>query len=46
MYYNLCIAYSGPDDPIKEKETSEPYKTVMREHEGAQFIIYHNNING
>ena len=25
------------------KESSRPYKLLMREHEGSQFIIYHYN---
>ena len=30
----------------RNKELSKPYKSVMREHEGAQFILYHYNIKG
>ena len=46
MYYTLCRAYRGLDDPSKEKEVSNPSKALMREHEGKQLIIYHYNIKG
>ena len=41
MYYTLCRAYRGHDGPSKEKEASKPYKEVMREHEGVEFVLYH-----
>ena len=46
MYKTLCGTYRDPDGPNKEKETSNTYKAMMREHEGGQFIIYLYNIKG
>ena len=46
MYYNLCRAYRGPGGTMKENKASNISKSVIREHEGAQFILYHYNIKG
>ena len=34
---NIILSYSEPDDPSK---------SVTREHEGSQYIIYHYNTKG
>ena len=41
MYYTLCVVYRDPDGPRKEKDSYEPYKLFMGEHERGWFIIYH-----
>ena len=40
MYQNLYRSYRGPDGPKKEKVASKPSKSVIREHEGAQLVLY------
>ena len=37
---------NGPDGLKKENQAYKPYKAVMREHEGKQFIIYIYNNKG
>ena len=46
MYQTLCRVYRDPDGPSKENYSTEPYKAVMREHEGEEFITYHYNLKG
>ena len=45
-FTRLCISYSGPNEPSKEKEAFRTSKTVTREYKGAQFIPYPYNIKG
>ena len=46
MYNTLCRSYKDPDELSKVKDTYTPSKAGVREHEGAQFIIYQYNIKG